>query len=132
MPSKDWQKTCSAPNSKKTPEPRIFILGFLFYLLCALFLMFFYDPANGVPKRPTASSAQIKRNNITIPTATATQYLPFFLITQSTARPVLKMRIPIITKSLMVQGHFANNGISNKPIVPSAMRILFLFFMVKL
>jgi len=82
---------------------------------------FIYEPANGDPNIPTASSAQKMKNasKITIQRIILFVVLLTFRKTSSQIKLVAESRIPITTKSNIVQftssvNCIAINGISNK------------------
>jgi hypothetical protein len=87
-------------------------------ILLSIFII--YDPANGVPKRPTASSIQISRSasNITPQMISLFLVLLTFLITSSHSNPVPSNKTPPTIKSAGDQfTSFVNciaiNGINN-------------------
>ena len=95
---------------------------------------FVYDPANGVPKMPTASSAQIRRNIIRIAPISAIRYPVLFTLLKinSHMSPVPSSKIPITIKSS--GDHFTSsvnciaiNGTDNKSATVSTMPITLLF-----
>lgn len=110
----------------------------IIYVLISFFMVFtVYDPANGVPKMPTASSTQMRRSTakITAQMAIRCSILVTFLITNSHRRPVPRSRTPATTKSARVQfTSFVNciaiNGMSNRSATVSTIPISLLFFIV--
>lgn len=93
-----------------------------------------YDPANGVPIIPKASSAQIKRNTRKrIKLKIVLCFIVFtFLKINSKHNPVIKRRIPAATKSKIVHltsavNCIAINGINNIIIAESNIKNKLLF-----
>ncbi len=112
-------------------SPRSFVFSSL-YLLST-----FYCPLRGVPKMPTASSAQIRKRATRRAVQTAIRYLilVIFLITNSHIRPVPSSSAPAIIKSNRVQfTSFVNciviNGMSNRTADMSTMMISLLLFCI--
>ena len=96
-----------------------------------------YDPANGVPKRPTASSIQMRRSATRIAAQRMILWLVSFtfLITTSQIRLVPNNRTPVTTKSARFQfTSFVNcidiNGISSKKTTMRTMPISLLFSLI--
>jgi hypothetical protein len=96
-----------------------------------------YCPAKGVPKRPTASSTQMRKSAIRIAPQIAILWFFFFtfLITSSPIRPVLSSRMPATTKSNRVQftssvNSIAINGMSNRSTIVNTMPISLLFCVI--
>jgi hypothetical protein len=96
-----------------------------------------YDPLMGVPKIPTASSAQISIKTIKIVKQIAIRYLIFFvfLITSSHITPVPSRSAPATTKSSRV--HFTSSvnciaisGMSNRIAEMSTIRGSLLFCII--
>lgn len=73
-------------------------------------------PAKGMPKIPTASSAQISRNTKRIAPHKTSRYFSFFtfLNTSSIISPVPSNKIPIIRKSKSDQSTWSVNCIATK------------------
>jgi hypothetical protein len=96
-----------------------------------------YEPANGVPNIPTASSAQMRKN--TNKTAPQIKILLSMLLTilntSSHNKPVPNSRTPIIAKSVMFQSTSVVNcmamyGIDNSIAAVVKISINLLFFIV--
>ena len=93
-----------------------------------------YCPLSGVPKMPTASSAQMSTSIIRRAKQMAIRSLILFtfLITSSHIRPVPSSRTPATIKSNRVQltssvNNIAINGMSNRNATRSIMMISLLF-----
>jgi len=103
-----------------------------------LFVQFtLYCPLSGVPKMPTASSAQTSSRTIRRDTQTAIRYLilVILLITNSHIRPVPSNITPATTKSNRVQftssvNCIAINGMSNRIAEVSTIKISLLFCII--
>jgi len=112
----------------------------LYTLLTVVFLFFqvsVYCPLSGVPKMPTASSAQMRRSTNRSATQAAIRYLILFifLIKISHVRPVPSSSAPAMTKSNRVQftssvNCIAINGMSNRIADVSTMMISLLFCII--
>ncbi len=112
----------------------------LLYVVASSVLFFqftVYCPLNGVPKIPTASSAQMRRRTNRRATQIAMRYLILFifLIASLHIRPVPSSRDPATTKSNRVQftssvNCIAINGISNRIADVSTMMISLLFCII--
>ncbi len=103
----------------------------------SIFMFFVYDPANGEPKMPTASSAQMRKSATRIPAMQKNRCSNFFtfLITSSLTRPAPSSRIPMTTKSNRVQftssvNCIAINGMSNIKATVSKMPVNLLFCVI--
>ncbi len=108
-------------------------------MIKSIFIFYFlsYDPAKGVPKMPTASSAQTRKSANRISPQMATRYSIFFtfLNTSSHRRPLPSSSPPITTKSDRDQfTSFVNcidiNGINNRSTTVSTMPINLLFCII--
>jgi len=101
------------------------------------FVFSIYCPLSGVPKIPTASSAQMRRRATRRATQIAIRYLILFifLIASSHIRPVPSSRAPATIKSNRVQftssvNCIAINGMSNRIAEVSTMMISLLFCII--
>jgi hypothetical protein len=97
-----------------------------------LYIEQLYEPAKGVPRRPTASSAHMIKNASKTAPQMAILYFMFFtfLKTNSHARPVTVNKILIITKSPADQSNPATSGISNSNATAAKMMNNLLFFII--
>jgi len=97
----------------------------------------FYEPANGVPRIPTANSAHTKRKRISIPPQIRILFLIVFtfLKTSSHNNPVPNSKTPIIAKSRIFQSTsdvscIAIKGIDNSVAAVDRIMVNLLFAIV--